>query len=122
MSTAGRSMRLALRMRVSMSANESVIMGKAPSPAGLFDARNQAIAGHASKTDTADAKFAIHGAGPAAELAPQANADTLARRHLHFGIRLLAGFQLGQLPLEPHVFCFGGHVSVASCQLSVVSC
>src|SRR5579875_651276 len=107
MSTAGRSRRLALRVRVSMSANESVIMGKAPSPAGLFDARNQAIAGHASKTDTADAKFAIHGTRPAAQFAPQSNADALARRHLHFGIRFLTGFQLGQLPLESHVFCFG---------------
>src|SRR6516164_1798176 len=110
MSTAGRSMRLALRMRVSMSANESVIMLSASSPAGLLDARNQAIAGHATKTNAADAELAIHRSRPAAQLAAQANADALARRHLDLGIRLAAGFQLRHLLFEFDVFRFGGHM------------
>src|SRR5689334_11999931 len=110
MSTAGRSMRLALRMRVSMSANESVIMGKEPSPAGLLDARNQAIAGHVAKTNAADAELAIDGSRSSAQLATQANADAFARQHFYLGVRLLAGFQLGQLLSEFDVFRFGGHV------------
>src|SRR6185437_10844310 len=79
MSTAGLSMRLALRMRVSMSARESVIMLIAPSPASLLDARNQAIAGHVTKTNATDAEFAIHRARPAAQFAAQPNPNALAR-------------------------------------------
>src|SRR5919108_2326932 len=81
MSTAGRSMRLALRMRVSMSARLSVIMVGAPSPAGLLDAGDQAVAGHVAEADAADAELAVDGAGPAAQLAAQPDADHLARRH-----------------------------------------
>src|SRR5579875_2321564 len=110
MSTAGRSMRLALRMRVNISANGSVIIEKAPSPTGLFDARNQAIAGHVAKTDATDAELAINGARPPAQLATQPYPDAFAWRHLHFGIRLFAGFQLGQLFLEFDEFRFGSHV------------
>src|SRR6516162_4425180 len=109
MSTAGRSMRLALRMRVSMSANESVIMLLLSSPAGLLDTRNQAIAGHVAKTDAADAELAVHGPRPAAQLAAQTHPNALARRHFHFGIRLLAGFQLGHLLTESNILRFGGH-------------
>src|SRR5690348_1193253 len=110
MSSAGRSMRLALRMRVSMSANESVIMFGVPSPASLLDARDQAIAGHVAETDAADAELAVDRPRPAAQLAAQANADALARRHFDLRIRLAAGFQLRQLLAELDVFRFGGHV------------
>src|SRR5262249_24988146 len=79
MSTAGRSMRLALRMRVSMSARESVIMVVWPSPARLRDARDQPVTGHAAETDAADAELAVDGAGPAAQAAAQPDADLLAR-------------------------------------------
>src|SRR4051812_32372013 len=100
-STAGRSMLLALRMRVSMSAMGSVIMGKflrvsgprypaaAPrrpepralsmSPAGLADAGDEAVAGHVAEADPADAELAVHGPRPAAQLAAHLDADLLAR-------------------------------------------
>src|SRR2546421_8165790 len=82
MSTAGRSMRLALRMRVSMSARESVIMVGSPSPAGLGHARDQSVAGHVAETDAADAELAVDGPRPAAQAAAQADADPLARQQL----------------------------------------
>src|SRR5690348_17297675 len=109
MSTAGRSMRLALRMRVSMSARLSVIMVGSPSPAGLLDAGNQAVAGHVAEADAADAELAVDGARPAAQLAAQPDADALARRHLDGAVRLAAGLQLGQLLLEADELRFGGH-------------
>src|SRR5579871_5075837 len=114
MSTAGRSMRTALRMRVSMSANESVIMLRVPSPASLLDARNQAIAGHVAETNTADAELAIDGPRPAAQPAAQPDANPLARRHLHLGIGLPAGLQLRHLLAKTDTFCFSRHASYPS--------
>src|ERR1700675_868127 len=99
MSTAGRSMRLALRMRVSMSANGSVIM-VVSSPARFLDAGNQAVARHVAEADAANAEFAIDGARPAAQLAAQANADALARRHLDLVRSAPAGLELGHAFLE----------------------
>src|SRR5262249_37185667 len=110
MSTAGRSMRLALRMRVSMSANESVIMVVAASPAGLLDARDQPLAGHVGETDPADAELAVHGAGAAAQLAAQPHADLVARPHRLDLLRIaLALLQPLQLLVELDVFRFGRH-------------
>src|SRR5690242_11280899 len=85
MSTAGRSMRVALRMRVSMSASVSVIMAAIPLPAGLGHAGDQAAAGHVPEADPANAELAVHRPRPAAQLAAQADADALARRHLDRG-------------------------------------
>src|SRR5437868_1514683 len=79
MSTKGNSIRLALRMRVSMSASGSVIMAVSPSPACLLDARDQAIAGHPTKTNPADAELPVVGPRPAAQLAAQPDADDVAR-------------------------------------------
>src|SRR3954451_3226302 len=110
MSTTGLSIRLALRIRVSMSANESVIMVGGPSPAGLLDARDQPVAGHVAEADPADAELAVDGARPAAQLAPQPDADLLARQHLDLVRRALAGLELGQLLLELHDLRFGCHV------------
>src|ERR1700730_12208932 len=82
MSTTGRSMRLALRMRVSMSAIGSVIIAASPSsPAGLLDAGDQPVGGHVPEADPADAELAVVGPRPAAQLAAQADADDLARLH-----------------------------------------
>src|SRR5437867_4228908 len=81
MSTAGRSIRLAFRMRVSKSAKGSVIMIVLPSPARLLHAGDQAVGGHVAETNPADAELAIDGASPAAELAAEPNANALARRH-----------------------------------------
>src|SRR5690606_2080918 len=82
-STEGRSIRLAFRMRVSISAIGSVIMvGRPPfSPAGFLDAWNQPITGHPAEADTADAEFAIHGTGAAAEAATLTDANQLAWFH-----------------------------------------
>src|SRR5438552_3827181 len=110
MSTAGRSMRLALRMRVNMSANESVIMVVAASPAGFLDAGDQPVAGHVAKTDPADAKLTVDGAGAAAQLAAQADADALARQHrLHLAGVALGVLQPLQLLAKSDVFRFGRH-------------
>src|SRR5262245_17419967 len=117
MSTAGRSMRLALRMRVSMSAIGSVIMVSAPSPAGLGHTRDEAVRGHPAEADAADAELAVDGARPAAELAAVADADDRARLHqlgrvalggvlLHLGLVDLEGLQL---LLELDVIRFCGH-------------
>src|SRR5262249_24370462 len=76
-----RPMRLAVRLRGSMSAIGSLIMAGPPSPAGLLDARNQPVAGHVPEADPADAELAIHGPGPAAQPAAQADLDALARQH-----------------------------------------
>src|SRR5581483_3839079 len=108
-STAGRSIRLAFRRRVSMSASGSVIMDRVPLPAGLLDAWDEAVAGHVTEADAADAKLAVDSPRPAAQPAAQANADALTRQHLNLGIGLFAGFQLGRLLLEFDVLRFGGH-------------
>src|SRR5271166_2697912 len=81
MSTAGRSIREAFRMRVSMSATGSVIMVAFPSPACSLDARNQSVAGQIAEADPANAKLAIHRPRPAAQLAAHADLDSLARQH-----------------------------------------
>src|SRR5438105_14442328 len=99
-STAGASVRLAFRTRVSISAIGSVIMvglplvrpvfhqpvrlaGGKPAPhvlpACLLDTRNQALVGHATETDPADAELAINRTGPAAKAATQADFDPVAR-------------------------------------------
>src|SRR5947209_5750703 len=109
MSTAARSMRAALRMRVSMSAIGSVIMVASPSPTRLLDARDQAVAGQVAEADAADAELPVHRPRPAAHLAAQADADLLARQHLDLVGGLLAGLQLGQLLPELDEFCFGCH-------------
>src|SRR5262245_53221496 len=88
MSTVGRSMRLALRMRVSRSAIGSVIMVCAPSPAGLGDARDQPVARQAPEADPADAELAVDRPRPAAQLAAVADADDLARLHELGGVAL----------------------------------
>src|SRR4051794_7081198 len=110
MSTWDRSMRLALRMRVSMSANGSVIIARPPSPASLGDARDQPVAGHVAEADPADAELPIHGPGPAAQPAAQADADQLARGHLDLVRGPLVGLELGHLVLEPHHLRFRRHV------------
>src|SRR5690348_3142913 len=66
MSTNGRSMATALRMRVSMSAMGSVIM---KSPARLLHSGNQSIQRHVPETQPAQLELAVYGAGPAAQLA-----------------------------------------------------
>src|ERR1700740_1640728 len=103
-STTARSMRLALRMRVSRSAIGPFIMVVRSLPARFLNTRDQAIACHVSETDPANAKLAIHCPRPAAELAAQSNADFFPRQHLH-RVRLLpAGFELCQLAAKLHVF------------------
>src|SRR4051794_30717744 len=107
MSTTGRSMRLALRMRVSMSAIGSVIMAFVLSPARFLDARNQPAAGHVAEADAADAELAIHGAGPAAQAAAQADADLVARPELVLGRVALVGLDPGQVTAEFNQLRFG---------------
>src|SRR5262249_27173754 len=110
MSTAGRSMRLALRMRVSMSAKASVIIGAASSPARLLDPGDQAVARHVGETDPANPELAVDGAGPAAQPAAQADADLVARPHLLGLVRgAPQGLHLGHLLAEPGSLRFGGH-------------
>src|SRR5438270_770491 len=115
-STAGRSMRLALRMRVSMSATGSVIMMLGPSPTRLLDAGNQPVGGQIPEANAADAELGVDGAGvadtrqgdadeavqelvhalaaerhPAADLVPLAEAEA-ADGHLRLGhLGALAG-------------------------------
>src|SRR4051812_23534910 len=108
MSTTARSIRLALRIRVSMSAIGSVIMALF-SPARFLHTRNQAIAGQAAETDTTDAKFAVNCPRTSADLAAETDADPLAGGHLNFIGRPLAGFQLRQLLAESDILGFGCH-------------
>src|SRR5262249_10203758 len=111
--TTGRSMRLPLRSRVSMSAMESVIMAVAPSPARLLHAGDQPVAGHVAEADPADAELAVDGARPAAQPAPQPDADLLPRLQLHLVRRALAPLELRHLLAEPGSFCFGRHLSLS---------
>src|SRR5262245_39784845 len=83
MSTAGRSIRLALRMRVSMSATGSVIMGLPSSPDRLGNAGDHAATRQVAEADPADAELAVDRPRPAAQLAAEPDADALARGHLH---------------------------------------
>src|SRR5262249_49563567 len=79
-STTGNSTRLALRIRVSMSAIGSVIMARGlPLPAGFLDAGDQAVGGQVAEANAADAELADQGTGPATQPAPQADADFVAR-------------------------------------------
>src|SRR5947209_5051257 len=77
--------RLALRMRVSMSATGSVIMMDSPSPARLLDAGDQPVGGQVPEANPADAELAVDGAGPAAQPAAHADADAVARPQLRLG-------------------------------------
>src|SRR5437763_4375519 len=81
MSTNGLSMRLPLRMRVSMSASVSVIMVVVSSPTRLFDARNQTAARHVAEADAADAELAVYGPRPATQPAAQTDLDAVTRSH-----------------------------------------
>src|SRR5689334_4182003 len=110
-STNCRSMRVAFRMRVSMSARESVIMSAYPSPAGFLNARDEPITGHVAETDAADAELAVHRPRPPAQPAPQPNADLVARPHLDLVRLAPAQLQLFHLFTEFDVFRFGGHKS-----------
>src|SRR5262245_49026136 len=79
-STNGRSISLALRMRVSMSAIGSVIMAASPLsqlPGRLADAGDQPVAREPAEADAADAELAVHGPRPPADLAPPRHADQL---------------------------------------------
>src|SRR5262249_48367761 len=109
-STTGRSMRLALRSRVSMSAIGSVIIAGILSPAGLLDARDQAVAGHAAEADPADAELAVHGPRPPAQSAAEADADLVAGPELLLvGRPLLVLLQRFQLAEVFGAFGGGGH-------------
>src|SRR6266481_5409283 len=77
MSTVGRSIATALRMRVSMSAMGSVII---KSPACLLHAGNQPVERHVAKTQPAQFELTINGAGTAAQLAPPLAPATELRR------------------------------------------
>src|SRR5262245_11254548 len=108
-STTWRSMRLALRMRVNMSAMGSVIMARFLSPARLLDARDQSVRGHVAEADPADAELPVDGPRPSAQLAAQPHADALARRELDLLGVLLVRLPFRQLFPEPHIFRFGRH-------------
>src|SRR5687768_3602955 len=92
-SATGRSMALALRMRVSMSAIGSVIMVVGiPLPARLTHPGNQAVGGHVPQTDSADAELAVHGPSPTAQLTAPTDLDDVARpqdRLLRVGVLLV---------------------------------
>src|SRR6266566_4311027 len=83
-STTGRSMRLALRKRVSISATGSVIMAVFLSPTRFLNAWNQAAAGHVAEANPANTELAIDGTGPAAQAAAHANANSVAGPQLLF--------------------------------------
>src|SRR5438876_9850356 len=98
-STNGRSISLALRMRVSMSAIGSVIMVVVlpfALPGSLADARDHAVAGHVPEADAADAELPVDGPGPAAQLAAEPDLDPLP-----------AGQQVGRVPLVGRLLHLG---------------
>src|SRR5262249_24956554 len=102
-STAGASMRLALRMRVSMSAIGSVIMML---PARFLHARDQALEAHVAEANAAQAEFAIDSAGPTAQPAALANADLIAGPQLGLGRVALVGLDFGQQTMKFHKMSF----------------
>src|SRR5215470_8522581 len=107
-STAGASMRLAFRIRVSMSAIGSVIITVhqiTVLPARFLDAGDQAEVGHLAETDPADAELAKYGTGPATDPAAEADADPVARSELRL-LRLPLRF-LELLELEGVFHSFG---------------
>src|SRR5258708_5164349 len=93
MSTEGRSMATALRMRVSMSAIGSVII---ESPACLLHSGNQSIQSHVAETQPAQLELAINGARSSAQLA----APLAPTTEFRFPVRLFN-------------FCLAGHENVA---------
>src|SRR3954471_15704782 len=127
-STSGRSISLALRMRVSMSAIGSVIMavflpgwgsGTPPRvppttppvsrlPGRLADAGDQPVARELAEADAAAAELAVHGPRPAANLA--------AADDLH---EVAAGEHLGGVPLIGRLLHLG-LVSLHGRQLTAV--
>src|SRR4051812_38137451 len=96
MSTAGRSMRLPLRVRVSMSAIGSVIM-VGVSPPRFLDPGDQPVTGQVAEADPADAELAVDGPRPAAQLAAEPNPDHVARPDALLLRVPPAGFQRGHL-------------------------
>src|SRR4051794_6067083 len=126
-STNGRSMALALRMRVSMSAIGSVIIAVVLPfrwlPGRLADAGDQAAAGHVAEADAADAELPVHGPPAATEPATEADLDAVPARHdvgggplvgrlLHLGLVLV---QRRQLALELAFFGVRWHWGLVSC-------
>src|SRR5262245_59207683 len=81
-STNGRSILLALRMRVSISAIGSVIMAVSPFrgwlPGCLANAGDHPVAGEFAEADPADAELAVHRSGASADLAAAAELHLLA--------------------------------------------
>src|SRR5581483_3630121 len=133
MSTAGDSMRFALRIRVSMSAMGSVsMMGNSCTepflaevstrrhgylPARFLDAGDQALQGHVPEANAAHAELAVDGARPAAQPAAHADADPVARPELlGLGRVALGGVELGQVAVELDEMSFGGHQSFSRAQ------
>src|SRR5438552_1885912 len=109
-STAGNSIRLALRIRVSMSAIGSVIMFQVLlacprlrvglvflSPACFLDAGDESVARHVAEANTADAELAVHSPRPAAQAAAEADANPVPRPQLRFGRIAPRRFELRQL-------------------------
>src|SRR5579859_8053231 len=85
-STAGDSMRLPLRMRVSMSAMGSVIMAVFPGlPARLPHAGDEPLVGHVAEANAAQAELAIDRPRPATQPATHADTDLVARPKLGLG-------------------------------------
>src|SRR5262245_7222597 len=82
MSTNGRSMATALRMRVSMSAMGSVIIG---SPARLLHAGNQSIQRQVAEAQPAQLELAVNRPRPAAQVA----APLAPATELRLAVRLL---------------------------------
>src|SRR5262245_50315865 len=107
MSTIGRSIRLAFRIRVSMSAIGSVIMARLLLPAGLLDAGDQAEAGHVPEADAADAELPVDRPRPAADPAAQPDADHLAGLHLDLAFAVL--LQAVQVTQQFDSFGVGRH-------------
>src|SRR5205085_1048841 len=108
-STAGRSMRLALRSRVNMSAIGSVIMAAKSSPTCFLNAWNHAIAGQLAEADSTNAELAIHRSRPAAQSATEPNANLVARAHLVLNGVFFVRIETGQIPAKLDHLGFGGH-------------
>src|SRR5260370_1428708 len=134
-STAGRSIRFAFRIRVSKSATGSVIMvaslplsrGKQEKfllaltthhspftthsqlPTRLLDPRDEAITSHVAEADSTNAELAIDGARPATNSAPKPNADFVPGPKLDLCGVFLVSFQFRQLPAIFYGLGFSGH-------------
>src|SRR5262245_25887249 len=126
-STAGRSIALALRIRVSMSAIGSVIISNAPywtnrthefheshqshdsSPTRFPHTWDHAVAGHIPETNPANAELAIDRPGPAAQSTAISDADLLPRQHLRLLGVAPVRLELGHLLLELRRFRRGRH-------------